>query len=223
MKRTHRIGVEEERNRGHLRCRFELPDKRDCNGSRFTDQCHPLAERRDGDFAPNDDERSDGVRPIEVDEHDERCRDHQLVGNRVKKSAKRRLLLQTPREKTVEPVGDARGNEEHRREEIRPLRFHPARGKIEEEDDERYRSDSQTGQRVGPIPPHRIHLLPLDRLSGATEEPPNRLVQVTRQYHDLGVAGVGDLGKGGDIFFPQQIADCGVVGRRLGNPPDCLG
>jgi len=47
--------------------------------------------------------------------HDERGHEQQLVGHRIEPGAQARLLARPPRDQPVEPVGDARRDEDHER------------------------------------------------------------------------------------------------------------
>jgi hypothetical protein len=50
---------------------------------------HPLAQRRDGDFAPNDDERGKHIGTLQVHEHEQRGANQEFVRHGVEKRAER--------------------------------------------------------------------------------------------------------------------------------------
>ena len=108
-----RLVQQQRDDRRHLRDGLQLADERDGDALALAELRHPFAQRRDRDLAADDDDREIGLRAVEPDQHDQRRRDHQLVGDRIEKGAERRRRAPAAREVAVEPVGD-RGDGEDR-------------------------------------------------------------------------------------------------------------
>src|SRR6267143_863078 len=96
--------IEQKRHGDHLRDRFDLAEEIHRDALRLADLRHPFAHRRHRDLAADDDHGDDRVHALKPHEHDQRRRDHQLVGDRVEERAERRCLVQAPREVAIEPV-----------------------------------------------------------------------------------------------------------------------
>ena len=111
---------------------------------RRADLRHPLAQRRDRDLAPDDDQRHQHVSAVQVHQHQQRGADQELVGHRVEKGAERRGLVQLARQIAVEPVGD-REQHEHARWRSGCC-VGAVQRQVEHTDDQRDRDDARPGQ-----------------------------------------------------------------------------
>ena len=146
--------VEQHGNGQHLDGRLDLAHPVDGHTLARADAGHPFTQGRDGDLAADDDDGNAGVDAAQIQQHDQRHADQQLVGHRVEKRPQLGLLPQTSRQPAVQPVSDGGQNEQDGGDEVATV-FAPCveRHQIDT-DQQRYGKNALPGQQIGQIEGH---------------------------------------------------------------------
>src|SRR6185369_2491826 len=127
----------------------------------------------DRDLAADDDEGDQRMHPAEVDEHEQRRADEQLVGDRVEEGTERRRHAEPAREIAVGPVGERDDDEERGADDV--LRLGRKRGVVHA-DDEGDRKDPRPGEERRQVEEHR-RIVPKRALFGRRRPRPGDVAQ----------------------------------------------
>ena len=141
-------------NGGHLRGGFELAYGGHGHAAALTGLRHPFAQRRNGDFAADDDHGENGISAPQAHQQNQRHGHHQFIGHGVEKSAEIGGLLPAAGEKAVKPVGDGGDGENGGRQPVDGVVVEHAFGQEEKGGEHGDEQHAHPGEENGEIPRH---------------------------------------------------------------------